>query len=143
MQENKGTVLGVDYGYVRTGLAVCDSSRILASGIGTVREKGMHALADKIVAAATEHNCNLIVIGNPVNMDGSCGFRSEKIKLLKEVIGEKCGIPVELYDERCTTMLAGRYLSATDTRGEKRKKAIDALSAQIILQDYIDKKGQK
>lgn len=138
-EKTGGVILGVDYGDVRTGLAVCDSARILASGIGTVKEKGMHALADKIVSVAKERGCTLIVIGNPVNMDGSRGFRSEKIEMLKGVINEKCDIPVELYDERCTTMLAHRFLSATDTRGEKRKNAVDTLSAQIILQDYIDK----
>lgn len=133
-----GAVLGVDYGDVRTGLARSNTARTVATGIGTVRPKGMHELADIIIASANEHGCTLIVIGNPVNMDGSHGFRAEKIELLRSVIGEKCSIPVELYDERCSTMLAHRYLTATDTRGKKRKEAVDTLSAQIILQDYLD-----
>lgn len=134
----KGAVLGVDYGDVRTGLARCDSMRTLATGIGTVKPKGMHALADIIVENAKEYSCVLIVIGNPVNMDGSHGFRTEKIEMLKSVIEEKCDIPVELYDERCSTMLAHRYLTEAATFGKKRKDAVDTLSAQIILQDYLD-----
>lgn len=139
----KGAVLGVDYGDVRTGLARCDSMRTLATGIGTVKLKGMHSLADIIIENAKKYSCVLIVIGNPVNMDGSHGFRTEKIEMLKSVIEEKCDIPVELYDERCSTMLAHRYLTEAATFGKKRKDAVDTLSAQIILQDYLDyKKGQ-
>lgn len=139
MSDNvKGAVLGVDYGDVRTGFASSDSMRTLATGICTVKAKGMHEVAETAVRMANEHNCTLIVIGNPINMDGTAGFRSEKIEMLRSVIAEMCDIPVELYDERCSTMLAHRFLSATDTRGAKRKNAVDTLSAQIILQDYLD-----
>lgn len=144
MSDNvKGAVLGIDYGDVRTGFASSDSMRTLATGIGTVKAKGMHELTEYAVKLAGEHNCTLIVIGNPINMDGSAGFRSEKIEMLRGVIEEMCDIPVELYDERCSTMLAHRFLSATDTRGAKRKNAVDTLSAQIILQDYLDYEKRK
>ncbi|MBQ7499964.1 MAG: Holliday junction resolvase RuvX [Clostridia bacterium] len=131
-------VIGVDCGDVRSGLAVSDPLGLFASGIGTVRANGLKNLADIIIAAAEEKGAETIVLGDPVNMDGSRGERSRKIHALRDIIAEKTDIPAVLFDERCTTMQAARYLNETDTRGKKRKNVIDALSAEIILQDYLD-----
>ena len=140
LKETKGRILGVDFGDTRTGLAVSDASRFLASGIGYVSPGGIQKTADKVVEVAREQKVSAIVVGLPKNMDGSEGFRAERCRefagLLREQLEE---IPVAMIDERMTTMSASRYLNETNTRGQKRKGVIDTLSAQIILQNALDR----
>jgi len=132
--------LGVDYGTVRTGIAASDPMGIMAIGIGNIRAKGLHELAQKIADAASERNCEVIVIGLPVNMDGTRSDKCDTVELLGGYISEITDIPVEFFDERMSTMVAHRYLNATDTRGAKRKERVDTLAAEIILQNYLDSK---
>ncbi len=133
-----GRILGVDVGTVRTGVAVSDENGFLASALCTIKVSGIHPIANAIREKALEKNVKLIVIGNPVNMNGTIGESSERIKLLRDALAEICDIPTVLFDERCTTMAAHSILNMTDTRGKKRKAVIDNLSAEIILQDYLD-----
>ncbi len=132
-------ILAVDYGDVRTGLALSDPLGMMAGGIGTVKAKGMHDLCDIVIGHAEKNSVGKIIIGDPVNMNGTRGPRSEKAQLFASFLREKTDIPVELYDERCSTMVAHTYLDATNTHGKKRKEVVDTLSAQIILQDYLDR----
>ena len=140
LKETKGRILGVDFGDTRTGLAVSDTSRFLASGIGYVSPGGIQKTADKVAEVAREQKVSAIVVGLPKNMDGSEGFRAERCRefagLLRERLAE---VPVAMIDERMTTMSASRYLNETNTRGQKRKGVIDTLSAQIILQNALDR----
>ncbi len=132
-------ILAVDYGDVRTGLAISDALGMMANGIGTVKAKGMHDLCDIVIEHAKKNNAGKIVIGDPVNMNGTRGPRSEKAHLFAGFLREKTDLTVELFDERCSTMVAHTYLDATGTHGKKRKDVVDTLSAQIILQDYLDR----
>ena len=134
----KGRVLGIDAGTVRTGIAVSDETGFLARAVCTVKAKGRRELVSKIVEQANEYSVRLIVMGNPINMNGTVGERSEKVKRLAEALSAETGKPVHLFDERCTTMAAHQILNMTDTRGQKRKDVVDTLSAQIILQNYMD-----
>jgi putative Holliday junction resolvase len=132
--------LGVDFREARTGLAISDKSRLLASGIGNMPGGGLEKSADAIVAAAAEHGAVAVVLGLPVNMNGSEGPKAERIRRLAELITERApSLPVALLDERMTTMAASRFLNETGTRGQKRKQVIDTLSAQIILQNALDR----
>lgn len=137
----KGKLLGVDFGDARTGLAVSDASRLLASGIGNVTPGGIEKTADAIAEVAREHRVVGIVVGLPVNMDGSEGARAAKCRKLADLLRMRLGqdFPVAMYDERMSTMTASRYLNETGTRGKKRKGVIDTLSAQIILQNALDR----
>ncbi len=139
MDLSHGKYLGVDYGDVRTGLAECDVSGLLASGITTIKEGGMRKTAIRVAKEAEERSCKKIVIGLPKNMDGTMGERTEVIKAFAEILKELTSIPIDFFDERMSTMIAYRYLGATETFGKKRKDAVDTLSAEIILQGYIDK----
>lgn len=140
LRNTKGRILGVDFGEARTGLAVSDTSRFLASGLGNVKGGGLSGSAERIVAAAKEQGAVAIVLGLPVNMNGTEGPRAERCRQLAATIAEICPeLPVLLADERMTTQVASRFLNETDTRGKKRKSVIDTLSAQIILQDVLDR----
>ena len=138
--NTKGKLLGIDFGDKRTGLAVSDPSRILASGIGYISPGGIVKVADKIAEVCAEQRIVGIVLGLPVNMDGSQGFRADRIKELAALLEERMpAVPVEFFDERLSTMAAARFLNETNTRGAKRKSVVDTLSAQIILQNALDK----
>lgn len=132
-------VLGIDFGEARMGLAVSDPTGFLASGIGTVKVTGFKSAVEAAAKAALENNVGLIVVGLPVNMDGSQGARADKCRDFAKEVGELSGIKVEMYDERRTTILAAGFMNETGTFGKKRKDAIDTLSAQIILQSYLDR----
>ncbi len=137
--NGKGILLGVDFGDKRTGLALSDRTRFIASAKKTISVTGLNDCAEKICAYIGNEEISGIVLGLPVNMDGSHGPRADKCKYLGEVLEKKTGLPVDFTDERMTTMEASRYLGESGTFGKKRKKVIDALSAQIILQNYLDK----
>ena len=139
LKNTKGALLGVDFGDVRTGLAVCDTSRIIATGRGFIKESGIENTAAKVAEYAKSEKVVGIVIGVPVNMDGSEGHRAERARRFAALVEEASELPVATIDERMTTMAAARYLNETDTRGKKRKAVIDTLSAEIILQNAIDK----
>lgn len=133
-----GRIMGVDYGGKRTGIAVSDEAGFLASACGTVKAEGLRSLTAQLADKAAELGVKSIVVGNPINMNGTRGESSERAVKLAGMLREATGLPVELYDERRTTMAATVFLNATDTRGSKRKAVVDTLSAEIILQDYLD-----
>ena len=134
-----GKILGVDFGDTRTGLAVSDPSRLLASGIGYVSPGGIEKTADAVVQTALEQKVSAVVVGLPVNMDGSEGGRASRCRKFAYMVEQRTALPVVMFDERMTTMTASRYLNETNTRGKKRKTVIDTLSAQIILQNCLDR----
>lgn len=136
---SKGKILGVDFGDTRTGLAICDPSRILASGIGYISPGGIEKTADAVAEVAREQGASAVVVGLPVNMDGSEGARAARCRKFAHLLEERLSLPVAMFDERMTTMTAARYLNETNTRGKKRKTVIDTLSAQIILQNCLDR----
>ena len=136
-------ILGIDYGDVYMGIAVCDVNEFLATGLRTAKVKGLHDAADIIAETAKQENVGKIVIGMPLNVDGRKGDRVEKTLLLIKYIGEICDIPIETMDERYTTVEAYTYLNATGASAKKKKGVINTLSATIILQDYLDMKKNK
>lgn len=138
-EKTAGRILGVDFGDVRTGLALSDTGRYLASGIGYIRPGGIVKTADAVAAAAAEQKAGAIVVGYPKNMDGSEGFRAERVREFAALLRDRFAGPVVLYDERMTTLAAARFLSETNTRGQKRKAVVDTLSAQILLQNVLDR----
>ncbi len=130
-------IMSVDYGDVRTGIAVCDKNEILASPVTVITERDADALIDKIIPLAKERKAEAFVVGLPKNMDGSEGFRAEACKEFAQKLREKSGLDVSMYDERLTTVSAHNALNMTNTRGKKRKAVVDAVSAVMILDDYM------
>ena len=130
-------MLSVDYGDARTGIAACDAMELLASPVTVIKETWMPKVAKQIAQLAEEKHAELVVIGNPVNMDGTEGDRSEKCRELAKLLETEYGLNTDMMDERLTTVEAHRALNVTNTRGKDRKAVIDAVSAVIILEDYI------
>lgn len=131
-------IMSVDLGKARTGLAVCDKTEFLASPFKVIFEKSPRKLPEKVAEAANEAGAELIVVGLPKNMDGSEGESAQNARAFAKELEELCGIPTVMQDERGTTVTAHHLLSDTNTRGKKRKNAVDAVAATIILQNYLD-----
>lgn len=132
-------IMSVDYGDARTGVAFCDAKEILASPYCVVNEKYRPKLVDKLAVIAADKKAEKIIIGLPVNMDGTYGYRCDECRELGDMLKQKTGIDVEYQDERLTTVIAHGYLNDNNVRGKKRKETVDAVSAVIILQSYLDK----
>ena len=130
-------ILAVDLGKARTGLAICDKDERMAFPKEVITEYHAQRLAQTVAEKAKAYGAELIVIGLPKNMDGSLGFRAEECTAAAHSIEEISGLPVTMWDERCTTVIAHQMLNTTDTRGKKRKQVVDAVSAVILLEDYL------
>lgn len=133
-------MLGVDYGEARTGLAHSDALGLYAVGMGNIKSYNMEKAAADIAAKAAEIGAELIVIGKPVNMNGTMGEKVEKVAHLGELIATHTDIPIDFYDERMTTMSAHKILQESGIRAKNRKQIIDSLAAELILQGYMDRK---
>lgn len=131
-------ILAVDLGLVRTGLAVCDKGEMLASPLCTVQEGNPEKVPAKVLEVAVSEKAEMIVVGHPKNMDGSCGESAQRAERFAETLRSITDLPVELWDERMTTISAIGFLNETDVRGKKRKEIIDAVSASIILENFLE-----
>lgn len=130
-------ILAVDYGDSHTGLAVCDRTQTLASPVGVIHEKNFDECVRKVAHMADEYQVGAIVVGNPINMNGSIGPRSEKCQLFAEKLRGIVTVPVNLWDERSTTVTAHNMMNDVNKRGKKRRQVIDAVAAAVILESYL------
>ena len=131
-------IIGIDYGDARVGLAVSDVTGFLASAVCTINVSGMRDACKKVADKIKELNGEKIVLGLPKNMDGSESFRADKSKAFAEMISATTNLEVVFVDERLSTVEAYTYMNITEFNGKKRRAVVDALSAQIILQSYLD-----
>ncbi len=136
-------IMSVDYGDVRTGIAVSDRLEAFAFPVEVIKENYAPKVISRIKALAIEKKPELIVVGYPKNMDSSAGERAQKCKEFSENLQIETGISCVLWDERLTTVSAHNYLNQTNTRGSKRKNVVDAVAATIILQSYLDYRRNK
>ena len=134
-------LLGVDFGDARTGLAMSDAMGFLATACGCIKG-GFEKTAQEVSKFAKDNNIGKIVLGHPINMNGTLGPRSEKAQAFAKRLRELTDIEVILYDERLSTANAHTILNITNTRGAKRKDIIDAMSASLILQSYLDRERE-
>lgn len=133
-------ILSVDYGDARTGIAVCDRMEMLASPVTVINQSYEPKVIAQIDGLAKKHGAERIVVGLPRNMDGSEGERALKCKSFAEKLQEETGIETVMWDERLTTVSAHRALNVTNVTGKKRKDIVDAVSAVMILEDYLASK---
>ena len=130
-------IMAIDLGLARTGVAVCDPGEMLASPVGTVQERDLDRLVVRVADMAAERRAEMLVVGLPRNMDGSCGESAQRAEAFAAALRNETGLPVRTWDERMTTVTAIGYLNATDTRGKKRKAVIDTVSATVILENFL------
>lgn len=130
-------IMAVDYGDSHTGLACCDRTETVASPIGVIDEKNFNICVEKVAAASVEYEVGLIVVGNPLNMNGSAGPRSEMCKSFADLLQNYVEVPVVMWDERSTTVTAHQMMNEVNKRGKKRKAVIDAVAAAVILENYM------
>jgi putative holliday junction resolvase len=129
-------IMGLDMGDVRVGVAISDESRYLASGHGFVEYRGYEDLAQKLISIARQEQVAEIVVGLPLNMNGTKGPQAAKVENFSALLKQKSGLPVNFMDERLSTVEASRLLHAG---GKKATKGlVDTASATIILQAYLD-----
>lgn len=136
-------IMAIDYGDAHTGVAVSDPTGLLAGFTATVNAYRPETVAERIAALAEEHGAEELVLGHPVNMDGTLGPRSEKARAMKALLEERTGLPVVLWDERRTTIDAHQILMNNGKDARKRKKAVDAVAASLILEGYLTYKRNR
>ena len=130
-------IMAVDFGDARTGLAVSDSAGMMAHGAGCIEGMGFKKTAAAVAEAAKKREVSLIVVGNPINMNGTEGPRAELCREFAEKLKEATGLPVTMWDERRTTVEAHNILSQHNYHGQKRKNTVDAVAASLILEGYL------
>ena len=134
-------IMGLDYGSRTVGVAISDELMLTAQGKEIIRRKEENKLRKtlaRIEELIQEYGVEKIVLGLPLNMDESVSERSKLCLEFKDKIERRCGIPVEMLDERLTTVEADAIMDELGITGGKRKEYVDMIAAQIILQDYID-----
>lgn len=130
-------IIGIDYGDKRVGIAVSDVLGFSAHGVGTLENNGLNSLIDEIMKIAEQYSPEKIVVGMPLNMDGTKGFRAEATEKFVAKLRQRYKGEIFCLDERLTTVGASRFLNETNTRGKKRKDVIDTVSACLILDSYL------
>ena len=136
-----GRVLGLDLGDVRIGVAVSDPERRLAVPVGTVHVGRPPGELLAIKALIEENDVTLVVLGLPLNMTGEKGARAEHAEGFADALRAVTNIPVEMHDERLSTVQADRALKDAGLTGRQRRAVVDASAAQVILQSWLDSRA--
>ena len=130
-------IMAIDYGDAHTGIAISDPTGLLAGFTTTIDAHRPEIVASRIADLAREHGAEELVLGHPINMDGTLGPRSEKAKAMKALLEETTSLPVILWDERRTTIDAHQILFNSGKNARQRKKVVDAVAASLILEGYL------
>ena len=131
-------LLGIDLGTKRIGIAISDYNQKIATPLQTIDKSKQGKLIDELESIITENDIKGIIIGNPINMDGTYGKSSQSAKDIAINISNKIDIPVSLWDERLSTVGAFNLSSELDINVSKREKDIDKFAAAFILQGALD-----
>lgn len=134
-------IMGLDYGAKTVGVAVTDDLGLTAVSLETVRrdsEKRLRRTCARIEEIITERRTELIVVGLPLNMDGSEGERAQKAREFAQMLQRRTGLEVVMTDERLTTVEADELIRLTGNHSSDRKEHIDSMAAAIILEDYLN-----
>lgn len=133
--------LGIDLGSKTVGLAMSDTTLTIASTYKTIffKDEDYASTTEEILDIIKEYNITKIILGLPKNMNNTLGERAEITLKYKELLEDKTHLPVIMFDERLTSVISNNILIEADMSRKKRKKKVDSIAAQIILQDYLDK----
>jgi len=137
-QLDKCRLIGLDLGSKRIGVSICDEKQLIATPFKTINRTSNNELINELKTIITENNIKGIIIGNPLNMDGSSGRSAQSVKDISNNIKKNINIPIFLWDERLSTVGAFNLASQLDVNVTKREKKIDENAATFILQGAID-----
>ncbi len=136
--SDKCRLIGLDLGSKRIGVSICDDKQLIATPLKTINRNSLKDLVDELRLIINENNIKGIVVGNPLNMDGSSGRSAQSVKDTTENIEKKLDIEICLWDERLSTVGAFNLSSQLDINVSKREKKIDENAAAFILQGALD-----
>lgn len=131
-------IMAVDLGTVRTGIAVSDKSETFAFPRDVIQERNRENLYKKIAERVALEKAEMLVLGLPKNMDGTEGFKAEESYKAKEVLEQLTSLKVELFDERCTTIIAHNSLRQSGKNAKNSKNIVDSVAATIILEGFLN-----
>ena len=131
--------LGIDYGQKRTGLAICDGGEMIASPL-KVLTVGQDELVAGIAKIVKHENVDAVVLGLPLNMDGTAGYQAKRVRAFAAQMKDRIDIPIHFQDERLSSFEAEGKLSGVELTRKKKKKRLDAVAAAAILQSFLDEK---
>jgi len=131
-------VLALDVGDRRIGVAVSDPGRVLARSLEVIERDGTGRYLDRIMSLVEELNVGQVLVGHPILLDGTVGHQARQAEEVASALQERIEPPVLLWDERLSTVSAGRMLIERGERRAKRRQHIDAAAAAVILQSYLD-----
>jgi len=137
-QSDKCRLIGLDLGSKRIGVSICDEKQLIATPLKTINRNSLEDLINELKIIVDENNIKGIIIGNPLNMDGSSGSSAQSVKDTSQNIEKNINIPICLWDERLSTVGAFNLSSQLDINVSKREKKIDENAAAFILQGAID-----
>ena len=136
--SDKCRLIGLDLGSKRIGVSICDDKQLIATPLKTINRNSLKDLVDELRLIINENDIKGIIIGNPLNMDGSSGRSAQSVKDTTENIEKNLDIPICLWDERLSTVGAFNLSSQLDINVSKREKKIDENAAAFILQGALD-----
>ena len=136
--SDKCRLIGLDLGSKRIGVSICDDKQLIATPLKTINRNSLEDLVDELKLIINENNIKGIIVGNPLNMDGSSGRSAQSVKDITENIEKNLNIPICLWDERLSTVGAFNLSSQLDINVSKREKKIDENAAAFILQGALD-----
>ncbi len=133
-----GRIAAIDYGSVRIGVAICDPQRLIASPLQIVSRASPTTMAPIFCKLAQEHSLAAWVVGLPIHLSGAESPKSKEARAFARWLTEATQLPVRLFDERFTTSLANQRLAQVKLTNKRRKKRIDAVAAQVLLDAFIE-----
>ena len=136
--SDKCRLIGLDLGSKRIGVSICDDMQLIATPLKTINRNSIEDLVDELKLIINENNIKGIIVGNPLNMDGSSGRSAQSVKDTTENIEKNLDIPICLWDERLSTVGAFNLSGQLDINVSKREKKIDENAAAFILQGALD-----
>ena len=142
-RDTVGRILAIDFGQRRLGLALSDPLGLTAQGLPTAERRNTREDLNFLQALTRRHKVSLIVVGNPLNMDGSEGPQSAKARAFAAEVARRVGVAVELWDERLTSVEANAMLDDSGVQKWKRRGRVDQLAATILLQSFLDDRRER
>ena len=137
-QSDKSRLLGLDLGSKRIGVAICDEKQLIATPFKTINKSTAKELIDELKIIIKENDIKGVIIGNPLNMDGSLGSSAQSVKDTSNYLEKSINLSICLWDERLSTVGAFNLSSQLDVNVSKREKKIDQNAAAFILQGALD-----